>query len=81
MVSMEIIVVSCAVCTLGGSAAGWFGKNFTIKRNGNGHLTKEDHVILCAPVKKELEEGNKKFEEIRDTMNMILNTLLNQRKN
>jgi hypothetical protein len=80
MIDAETVIAVCTASGLVGSAAGWFGRHFTLKST-NGHLTEVDHEKLCAPVKQALQDGNRNFEEIKGTMNMILNTLLNERRN
>ena len=78
MISTETIITACTVCTLGGSAAGWFGRHFTVKSK-NGHLTKEDHALICAPIKQALEEGNRRFVGMDQKLDMILNALISRK--
>ena len=80
MIDAEIVIAACTVTGLAGSAAGWFGRHFTIKpTNGNGHLTKEDHELLCQPMKQQLADGSRQFEEIKSSLDMILNAMINKK--
>jgi len=61
MVLDTILLNGAAGLVVGGV---WVAKALWSSQNGNGKLSKEDHKELCEPVKKRLDEGDFRFNNI-----------------
>jgi hypothetical protein len=61
MVIDAILLNGAAGLAVGGA---WIAKALWSGHNGNGKLSKDDHKELCEPVKKRLDEGDFRFQNI-----------------
>ena len=75
---LDTILLNGATGIVVGGA--WIFKTLWASQNGNGKLSKQDHRDLCEPVKRRLDDGDRRFNEImkkiddnhRETVEYIL---------
>ena len=61
MITDTILLNAAAGFAVGGA---WVVKALWSSQNGAGKLTKDDHRDLCEPVKRRLDEGDRRFAEL-----------------